>query len=187
MKHSQLTPSDEPSLRSENISMGKKITTYGMLVAVGAVIYILENFAPFPVPIPGARWGFSNMVIVYALPDTPFSWLLVLAIGKSLVGSLLSGSFLGPTFLMGISGSVVSAVAMYLSFKIIRSGGLIFHSTVGALLNNVTQVFIGTQIVKSWVIFSYLPYMEIIGILSGIANAIVASILIKRIKSEKRS
>jgi len=165
--------------------VSKKITTYSMLVAVGAAIYILENYAPFPVPIPGARWGFSNMVIVYALPDTPLSWLVVLTIGKSLIGSLLGGTFLAPTFLMGFIGSIGSTFAMYLSFWSVKKAGLIFHSVIGALLNNVIQVLIGVQIVGTWAIMSYLPYMEIIGIFSGIANAIVAGVLVKRIKFEK--
>ncbi|MCL4407667.1 MAG: Gx transporter family protein [Thermotogae bacterium] len=163
--------------------ISKKITTYGMLIAVGAAIYILESYAPFPVPIPGARWGFSNMVVVYALPDTPLSWLVVLTIGKSLIGSLLGGTFLAPTFLMGFVGSIGSTFMMYLSFRSFKKVGLIFHSTVGALLNNLIQVLIGVQIVGTWAIMSYLPYMEIIGIFSGIANAIVAGVLIKRIKS----
>lgn len=166
-------------------SISKRITTYGMLIAVGAAIYVLESYAPFPVPIPGARWGFSNMVIVYALPDTPLSWLVILTIGKSLIGSLLGGTFLAPTFLMGFVGSIGSTFAMYLSFWAFRKTGLIFHSTIGALMNNLVQVMIGVQIVGTWAIMSYLPYMEIIGIFSGIANAIVAGVLIKRIKSER--
>jgi heptaprenyl diphosphate synthase len=176
---------ESKGLRNDNFSVSKRITTYGMLMAVGAAIYILENYAPFPVPIPGARWGFSNMVIVYALPNTSLSWLLVLAVGKSLIGSLLGGTFLSPTFLMGFSGSIVATITMFVSFHTVKKAGLIFHSTVGALFNNLAQVFIGTQIIKSWAILSYLPYMEIIGIFSGIANAIVAAILIKRMVSEK--
>ncbi len=165
--------------------VSRKITTYSMLVAVGAAIYILESYAPFPVPIPGARWGFSNMVVVYALSDTPLSWLTVITIGKSLIGSLLGGTFLAPTFLMGFIGSISSTIGMYFSFHLFKKGGLVFHSTLGALLNNLVQVLIGVQIVNTWAIMSYLPYMEIIGIFSGIANAIVAGVLIKRVRNEK--
>ncbi len=171
---------------SEGLS-AKKITTYGMLIAVGSAIYVLENYAPFPVPIPGARWGFSNMVIVYALSDTPISWLVVLTIGKSLIGSLLGGTFLAPTFLMGFLGSIGSTFAMYLSFFAMKNRtGLVFHSVLGALTNNFVQVLIGVQIVNSWAIMSYLPYMEIIGILSGVANAVIAGVLVKRVKSERK-
>lgn len=156
-----------------------------MLIAVGAAIYILESYAPFPVPIPGARWGFSNMIIVYALPDTPLSWLIVLTMGKSFIGSLLGGTFLAPTFLMGFTGSIASTIAMYLSFRTVRKAGLIFHSIMGAIFNNIIQVLVAVQVVGTWAIISYLPYMEIIGIFSGIANAIIAGVLVKRINSEK--
>ncbi len=164
--------------------MNKKLPLYGLLVAVGSAIYVLENYVPFPVPIPGARWGFSNMVIVYALPDTPLSWLFTIAVGKVIIGGLMSGKFLSPTFMMGAGGSVVATIAMSLTFKMFKKSGLIFHSVIGALINNLVQVTIAAQIVATWAIVAYLPYMEIMGILSGVANAIVATILIKRTKIE---
>ena len=166
--------------------MSKKIPLYGLLVAVGSAIYVLENFVPFPVPIPGARWGFSNMIIVYALPDTPLSWLLALAFGKAIIGGLLSGRFLSPTFIMGSSGAIVATFSMFLTFKFLKKAGLAFHSVLGALLNNIVQVIIGTQIVSSWAILGYLPYMEILGVFSGVANAVVAGIVLKRVKNEVR-
>ena len=161
--------------------MNKKIPLYGLLVAVGSAIYVFESFIPFPIPIPGARWGFSNMIIVYALPFTSLAWLLALVLGKTIVGGLISGRFLNPTFLMGISGSIVSALFMHISFKAFKKSGLVFHSVIGALSNNIVQVVIGAQIVSSWAILGYLPYMEILATLSGSVNAIVAGILLQRV------
>ncbi len=167
-----------------NTGMSRKITMYGLLVAMGSAIYILESYVPFPVPIPGARWGFSNMVILYALPDSPFSWLFAVAMGKALIGGLLSGRFLGPTFIMGVIGSGIASLVMYLSYKFFKKAGFVFHSTLGAICNNLAQVVIGAQIVASWAILSYLPYMEILGVVSGIVNAVVAGILVTRVSKE---
>ncbi len=161
--------------------MNKKIPLCGLLIAVGSAIYVFESFIPFPVPIPGARWGFSNMIIVYALPFTPLPWLVALVLGKAIVGGLISGRFLSPTFLMGISGSIVSALVMYISFKTFKRSGLVLHSVIGALSNNVVQVMIGAQIVSSWAILGYLPYMEALATLSGSANAVVAGMLLQRV------
>lgn len=162
--------------------MNKRIPLYGLLVAVGAAIYVLENLVPFPVPVPGARWGFSNMVIVYALPTTPLSWLLALAIGKAVIGGLLSGRFLSPTFMMGAAGSIMASFSMFLTFRVFKKVGLVFHSVIGALINNLIQVIIGAQIISSWAILGYLPYMELLAIFSGMANAVIAGILLKRVK-----
>ncbi len=164
-----------------------KIPLYGLLIAVGSAIYVFESFIPFPIPIPGARWGFSNMVIVYALPFTSLPWLLALVLGKAIVGGLISGRFLGPTFLMGLLGSVSSVLLMYTSLKTFKKSGLILHSVIGALSNNVVQVLIGAQIVSSWVIIGYLPYMEILATLSGSANAVIAGILLRRVSKGART
>ncbi len=158
-----------------------------MLIAVGSAIYVFESFIPFPIPIPGARWGFSNMVIVYALPFTSLPWLLALVLGKAIVGGLISGRFLGPTFLMGLLGSVSSVLLMYTSLKTFKKSGLILHSVIGALSNNVVQVLIGAQIVSSWAIIGYLPYMEILATLSGSANAVIAGILLRRVSKGART
>ncbi len=164
------------------MSISKKVSIYGMLVAIGSAIYVLENFIPFPLPLPGARWGFSNVVIVYALPFTNIEWLLALVIGKALIGAIISGKIFTPAFFMGVSGSTMAALTMFLSYKAFRKAGMIFHSVLGALSNNVVQVLIGAQIVSSWMIFGYLPYMEILGVISGSANGIVAGIMLKRMK-----
>ncbi len=164
------------------MSVSKKVSIYGMLVAIGSAIYVVESFMPFPLPLPGARWGFSNVVLVYALPFTNIEWLLAVVIGKALIGALISGKIFTPAFFMGISGSTIAALTMFFSYKAFRKAGMIFHSVLGALSNNVVQVLIGAQIVSSWMIFGYLPYMEILGVISGSANGIVAGIMLKRMK-----
>ncbi len=164
------------------VNTPKKVALYGVLIAVGSAIYVIESYVPMPVPIPGARWGFSNLVIVYVLPFSSFGGLISLVVGKSLLGALLTGKIFTPTFFMGFSGSFASACAMFISYRLLRSFGLVFHSVIGALTNNVIQVLIGAYLISSWMIFSYLPYMEILAVISGSVNGFVGGILMKRTK-----
>ena len=164
------------------MSLSKKISTYGMLVAVGSAIYVFESLVPFPLPLPGARWGFSNVIVVYALPFTNVEWLLALVIGKALIGALISGKIFSPAFFMGLSGSIAAALTMFASYKALKKAGTVFHSVLGALMNNVVQVFVGAQIISSWMIFGYLPYMEILAVISGSVNGVIAGVMLKRMK-----
>ena len=164
------------------MSLSKRISTYGILVAVGSAIYVFESFVPFPLPLPGARWGFSNMIIVYALPFSDIGWMVALVAGKGLIGALLSGRIFTPTFFMGISGSTAAALVMFVSYRIFKKVGMIFHSVLGALMNNAVQVLVGAQIVSSWMIFGYLPYMEILAVVSGSVNGVIAGVMLKRMK-----
>ncbi len=164
------------------MSISKRLALYGVLIATGSAIYVFESYIPMPVPIPGARWGFSNLVVVYSLPFSSFGYLFSVVVGKATIGSLLSGKIFTPTFFMGFSGSIASAVIMFVSYRLLKGFGVVFHSVVGALANNVVQVFIGAYLISSWMIFSYLPYMEILAVISGSVNGFLAGILMKRTK-----
>ncbi|KLO24298.1 heptaprenyl diphosphate synthase [Marinitoga sp. 1197] len=145
-----------------------------ILTALSSAVYYIETLVPFPIPLPGARWGFSNFAILYSLNyDGILINGLYIAIFKNILGSLLSGKFLSPTFFMGISGSLVATLIMYVAIKT-KIFGIIGISESGAIFNNLTQVIIGWLfIVKSVGIFWYLPQMVLFGTFSAMANAFV--------------
>nr|WP_206076086.1 Gx transporter family protein [Marinitoga lauensis] len=94
------------------------IPRIAILTALSSAVYYLETLVPFPIPLPGARWGFSNFAILYSLSyDQTLLNGLYIAIFKSILGALLAGKFLSPTFFMGLSGSIIAAISMYLIIK----------------------------------------------------------------------
>lgn len=154
-----------------------------ILTALSSAVYYLETLVPFPIPLPGARWGFSNFAILYSLTsDNILINGLYIAIFKSILGSLLAGKFLSPTFFMGLTGSIIATLAMYVIIKI-KIFDIIGISEVGAIFNNLTQVTIGWLfIVKSAGIFWYLPQMILFGTFSALANAFVVKSTFRSVK-----
>ncbi|GAB6189187.1 Gx transporter family protein [Marinitoga arctica] len=159
------------------------IPRLAILTALSSAVYYLETLVPFPIPLPGARWGFSNFAILYSLNfDGILLNGLYIAIFKSILGSLLSGKFLSPTFFMGLFGSVIATIFMYLVLKT-KKFGIIGISEVGAIFNNLTQVTFGWLfIVKSIGIFWYLPQMILFGTFSALANAFVVKSTFRSVK-----
>lgn len=159
------------------------IPRLAILTALSSAVYYLETLVPFPIPLPGARWGFSNFIILYSLNyDGILLNGLYIAIFKSILGSLLAGKFLSPTFFMGFFGSIIATIFMFLTIKT-KKFGIIGISEIGAVFNNLTQVTFGWLfIVKSAGIFWYLPQMILFGTFSALANAFVVKSAIRSVK-----
>ena len=145
------------------------VALLGISVSLATVMYILENFIPFPLPV--GRWGFSNsMVLYYATVSLKGS--LIIASGKSVLGSLFSGRLMSPTFMMGFFGSLSAAVIERALFKL--GFGYIGMSLAGSAVNNLVQVLIGAMIVKNKMVISIFPIFLIFGSISAVSNVYIA-------------
>jgi len=96
-------------------SSSRQITAVALLAAVGISLFILESFIPMPLPF--LKIGFTNISSVVALILlVPGAMYLVVAI-RIVAGSVLVGSFLGPSFLLAVAGGLTSATAMAMVFR----------------------------------------------------------------------
>ncbi|MFO7881723.1 MAG: Gx transporter family protein [Kosmotogaceae bacterium] len=153
----------------------KDLTLLSVYIALGSVLYFLETFLPLPVVVPGGRWGFSNLVLLIALPRFSLSNLLLIAIGKSTVGNLLSGRLMTPGYVMGLGGVVIAVLIMWLLYGSRKDFGYIGISLSGALVNNFFQlVFAGVFIMGTLRVINIFPFFAIVGSISAIVNAIIA-------------
>ncbi|HOJ95083.1 MAG TPA: Gx transporter family protein [Fervidobacterium nodosum] len=144
---------------------------FGLFIAISSVVYVVEGIIPFPVP--GGKWGFSNFIVLYLSYYSSLSDALLLAVSKSLLGSILSGTIFTPGFFMGFFGSIASAVVQSLVSKT-KIFGITGISIIGMVANNITQFFVGSVLIGSKAIYSLLPIVLFFGSFSAIANAYLA-------------
>lgn len=105
-----MTPSSAKiSLRDE--------TQLGILLAAALALRLMESSLAFLLPLPGAHLGLANTVtiIVLYLYGTRKAALFLAA--RLLLTGLLFTGLLTPSFLIGLSGAVVSFVAMALTVR----------------------------------------------------------------------
>ena len=153
-----------------------------LLLALGSTMYVVESFVPFPLPVPGGRWGFSNLVILVALPGSSLRDLIFISLGKNTLGNLMAGRLATPGFFMGIAGILTAALVMWVMSRLKNRFGLLGISLAGAVANNSIQLtFAAIFLVKNNGIFSLYPYFIMIGSISSIANAIITKIVLDRI------
>lgn len=165
----------------------KKMIYLSLLVAMGIVVSLFENIIPIPLPIPGAKLGLSNIVILVTIIVFGYREGLIVAALKSVVLILVTGSL--SSFIFSFVGAMLSSIFMILADKYLnRQLSLIGISLIGAFFHNFGQVLVASLILNNIMIFSYLPFLLILGLFTGyfvgIASEMIVSNLKKTIKEE---
>lgn len=150
----------------------RRATVFAMLLALGVALWVLESLFPPPLPIPGAKLGLSNIVVLFTMSFLGYSEGIWLAVLRSLLGSLIGGTFLSIGFAMSLGGAVVSALAMALGllwFRKILS--LIGVSIIGAVVHNAAQLLLAYLLfIRRPEILYYLPFLLLAGLVTGAAT-----------------
>ena len=117
----------------------RDIARLGLLTGLALGLYVVES--ALPRPLPWLRLGLSNAFILAILLTYGLRLALSISIIRTLVGSLVIGSFLGPGFFISISASITSCLAMgaawYTGRRVMGPVGI---SIIGALAHNLTQL-----------------------------------------------
>lgn len=152
---------------SKKTFAAKKIAALAVLTALSLITFIIENLFP-PLFVPGAKPGLANAFSLIALiMYTPAEAFIVVAT-RTLLGAAFAGnpSALLYSFTGGIVSMAVSSVLFYFVYPKIS---LIAVSLAAAVAHNITQCFVYAAMTASSLIFGYMPYMALIGMLSGAA------------------
>ena len=152
---------------------------------LSAYALALHGFeAMLPSPIPWLRVGLANIITLTALLVFDFRTAMMITLIRVILGSLFTGTFLGPSFILSLGGGVCGTCSMgvmlMLSRKLFGPVGL---SVIGALFHNAAQLFLAywlfIQRIEAVLFVS--PVIILIGTLTGFMNGIVADILIKNL------
>ncbi len=159
---------------------------FAALLALGIVLYVLEGFFPPLVPVPGAKLGLSNILVLFTMLFLGYGAGIFLAIARSVLGSFIAGTLLAPGALLSLAGGLGSALVVALALKKFRPAvGLVGVSILGAITHNVTQLVVAYFLfVQISGLFYYLPFMLIVGLISGLITGLIAVYLFERLGRE---
>ena len=153
----------------------KRLTRFAMLLAIAVILHVVEGMFPPPLPVPGAKLGLANIAALICLSTLGLRSALLLTGLRTVLGSLLQGSFLGFGFVLSFGAGIVSTLAMGLLQRGAgRRFSLIGLSLFGALLHNLTQLALAGLVVGHFGILSYLPYMLLGSLPTGAMTGLVA-------------
>ncbi len=161
----------------------RRMVFMGLLVALATALHVVEGMLSIPLPVPGVKLGLANVVTLLAIYLYGFRDGLTVALMRVLLGSLISGMFLSPGFLLGLTGAVVSTMIMALLLKHTTCFSMIGISMAGAAAHNMGQLLAACLILQNSALIYYLPVLLLTGIPTGIFTGVLLNSLISQ--SEK--
>lgn len=150
------------------------------LAALAIALHMVE--AVIPSPLPGVKPGIANIVTLYVLYQYGFATAAWVSILRVFASSLLLGQFLSPTFVLSLSGALLSLGMLWLAIKLPKKWfGPVSLSILAAFAHIAGQLII----VRLWLIphagVAYLvPVFALAALFFGVINGIITAKLIKK-------
>ena len=160
-----------------------KMINLAVLVTFAVVIHTVEAALPLPMPVPGVRLGLANMITLLTIVLYGARSGLVVAVLRTVIGSLIGGTFLGFGFWLSLAGGVVSTAVMVLALFPVKKGliSLISVSVLGAAAHNLAQLTVAAAIIGSAALLKgYWPLLLLLSVPTGIFTGL-AAIYLERI------
>ena len=158
-----------------------------VLSAYAVGLHSLESLLPSPVP--WLRFGFANIITIVTLVLYGLRPALMVTFIRIIVSSLLTGTFLGPGFLLSFGGGITSTLIMGIVLRTFPGlFSIIGVSILGALFHNSVQLFLAYLLFirKSEALLMIAPFILMIGTLTGAVNGIVSDIIVRNLKKKDK-
>lgn len=148
-----------------------KITLLGILCALSLISFLIESILP-PLFLPGAKLGLSNIftlmtLIIYSPIEATILLLVRTILGSFIIGNLSSLMYSMPA---GLSSILASSLMLYFIHPKVS---VVSISILSAVIHNIVQVIMYCIVTQSTALFSYMPYLASIGVLSGVIIGIL--------------
>lgn len=159
----------------------KKLVLLSLLVAIAMILSYVENMIPIGFSYLGAKLGLANVISLIALYVFGFKEAITIVLIRTLLVDTLFGSM--TRFMFSISGGILSVVAMYIIYKILKDKvSVIGVSVVGAVFHSIGQIVVAAFIVQNAKIAVLLPYLVILSTVTGVFVGIAAKFMLKRLE-----
>jgi heptaprenyl diphosphate synthase len=157
----------------------RRLTRAALLTAIALTIFMAEAQLPAPIPIPGVKLGLANIVTVYAMYILGPGDTLMILISRIFLGAVFSGQMM--TLLYSLGGGLSCFAAMLILRCFLSKEQLWLASPLSAIFHNLGQILVAATVMRTWVVISYLPYLVLSGICSGLFTGLCTQFLIRRL------
>lgn len=155
--------------------------------ALAIAIHILE--ASFPSPLPGIKPGLANVVTLVVFIRHGFAIAAWVSGMRVLVGSLLIGTFMSPTFALSASGAVSALLVMGIAGRLGgRHIGPVGLSVLSAIAHMSTQIVIAYLLfIPNQALFKLAPILLSAAFIFGTVSGVIANIVLTRLSDQTHS
>lgn len=150
------------------------------LTAVAIGLHMIE--AIIPSPLPGVKPGIANIVTLYVLYRYGFKTAAWVSLLRVFASSLLLGQFLSPTFMLSLTGALLSLGCLFLAQQLpSKYFSAVSLSIIAAFAHIAGQLLV----VRFWLIphtgIVYLiPIFSLAALIFGLINGLITSKLLEQ-------
>ena len=156
-----------------------KIGVMAIFVSVGIVLQYFESRILIS-PVPGGKLGLCNIVSLLNIFMLGGKNALLVSAIRALLGTLIAGGVSALPY--SLSGAVISTVGMICVKKFFYPHvSMVGMSVIGASLHNLSQICVASLTFSSGYIFSYLPLLLVVAVISGTLTGYSAQIFGNRV------
>jgi heptaprenyl diphosphate synthase len=153
------------------------------LTAAAVLIHLFES--AIPTFLPGLKPGLANIVVITVLVMYDWRTAAWVSILRVLVGSLLLGTFLSPTFMMSLSGALASVAMLWLASRVPGQGFSAIGFSLLAAIAHISGQFVCAYFLfiphaGLWRLF---PVLLTMAVVLGMFNGIICHRLVNRLKA----
>ncbi|HKJ22924.1 MAG TPA: Gx transporter family protein [Gammaproteobacteria bacterium] len=141
--------------------------------ALAITVHIVEGLLPSP--LPGIKPGLANIITLTVMLTYGWRMAVWVAMLRVLVGSLIIGTFLSPTFMLSFSGALAGILALGIGrFLPGRGLGPVGYSVLASMAHMSAQFWVAyTLFIPHEALFRLLPAFMTAAVIFGLVNGII--------------
>jgi heptaprenyl diphosphate synthase len=159
-----------------------------LLAALAITIHIIES--AFPSPLPGIKPGLANVITLFAFLKYGWQVALQVSLLRVIISSLLLGTFLSPTFILSLSGALISLLSLlstHLLFSLLycrKQVSAIGYAIIAAIAHITGQFLIAWYFfIPHQGLLKLLPLFITFAVILGIVSGIITQLTLTKLSS----
>lgn len=149
----------------------QKLTVTALFTSLSVVLSVLESFLPtFAVLPPGAKPGFSNIIVMFSAMSLGAAQTLLIVFAKAFFAFLTRGAVAG---LMSLAGGLLSGICMLIVLGKLKKTGCIGAGVLSAVCHNSGQLIVSFITVGSSAVFGYAPVLLVVSVVTGVITGAI--------------
>jgi heptaprenyl diphosphate synthase len=157
--------------------------TMAIMVTLGVILHRLE--ALLPLPFPWIKLGLANLMTLVALVFLGFKEEVIVTFLRVVIGSILGGTFLGPTFFLSLVGSIAGILIMGVLYQAAKNHmSVIGISIFGAYTHTLAiSLCVYYFLIRESSFFTLLLFFFSLALLAGILTSTIVNTLSSQIQN----
>lgn len=152
----------------------KRLAECALFISLALVLSYIERFFPLQafIPLPGVKLGLANVVTMVSLMCLGKRDTFIIVILRCILGSMFGGGITGLMF--SLTGGMLS-VSVMIAVSKVPYFSIYGVSILGAAAHNIGQILAAVILMQSIYILTYLPWLLLTGLVTGLVIAILSS------------